>query len=303
MPIKVFDGLPAARQAGVCFSPDESLIVTGEYSSGRALCTAWSYDCMGSCTHTWPWTSVLHDAGTEAARDGTGAALYFFDRQRNELVRRVGMDASVSALLWHERLNQIFVGTGVQCRTGIARHLASMHAASSTFSHAAALVQATGRSAGPRFCMILPTASAACYYQPHAHLAQRTHLTSRQGSPQRMTTCSKRTVSFTAIDLGYMSHLGCSVLQLPLVIKTPHALPMYREDQGKGRKRPHEREADEAVRTRRPDPGGGIAGLGLGKGGKLGATGGTLLTQYILQNQVGRCTVGGLHVFSLESGL
>ena len=31
-PIKVFDGLPAARQAGVCFSPDESLIVTGEFS-------------------------------------------------------------------------------------------------------------------------------------------------------------------------------------------------------------------------------------------------------------------------------
>lgn len=30
LPVKVFDGLPAARQAGVCFSPDESLIVTGE---------------------------------------------------------------------------------------------------------------------------------------------------------------------------------------------------------------------------------------------------------------------------------
>ena len=76
------------------------------------------------------------------------------------------------------------------------------------------------------------------------------------------------------------------VSQLPLVIKTPHALPMYRDDQGKGRKRPYEREADEAIRTKRPDPGGGLPGLGLGKGGKLGATGGTLLTQYILQNQV-----------------
>ena len=36
LPIKVFDGLPAARQAGVCFSPDESLIVTGEYSMNSA---------------------------------------------------------------------------------------------------------------------------------------------------------------------------------------------------------------------------------------------------------------------------
>ena len=90
-------------------------------------------------------------------------------------------------------------------------------------------------------------------------------------------------------------------LQLPLVIKTPHALPMYRDDQGKGRKRPHEREAEEAVRTRRPDPGGGIAGLGVGKGGKLGATGGTLLTQYILQNQVSTIFQAvGLHEFLVQ---
>lgn len=75
-------------------------------------------------------------------------------------------------------------------------------------------------------------------------------------------------------------------MQLPLVIKNPHALPLYREDDGHSRKRPYERMADEAVRTRRPDPGAGVAGLGLGKGGKIGATGGTLLTQYILQNQV-----------------
>lgn len=36
----------------------------------------------------------------------------FFDRQRLEMVRRVEMGLSVSALLWHERINQIFVGTG-----------------------------------------------------------------------------------------------------------------------------------------------------------------------------------------------
>ncbi len=36
----------------------------------------------------------------------------FFDRQRLEMVRRVEMGPSVSALLWHDRINQIFVGTG-----------------------------------------------------------------------------------------------------------------------------------------------------------------------------------------------
>lgn len=72
--------------------------------------------------------------------------------------------------------------------------------------------------------------------------------------------------------------------QLPLVIKNPHALPMYREDDNRGRKRPHELAADEAVRTKRPDPGQGVAGKGTG--GKVGSTGGTILTQYILKNQV-----------------
>jgi hypothetical protein len=35
-----------------------------------------------------------------------------FDKQRLELVRRVEMGSTVAALLWHERLNQIIVGTG-----------------------------------------------------------------------------------------------------------------------------------------------------------------------------------------------
>ena len=90
---------------------------------------------MSNCRRTW--TSVLPGAGTEAARDGTGAALYFFDRQRNELVRRVGMDSSVSALLWHERLNQIFVGTGVQRRTKTCKPVERMLAACSIVIHAA----------------------------------------------------------------------------------------------------------------------------------------------------------------------
>ena len=79
--------------------------------------------------------------------------------------------------------------------------------------------------------------------------------------------------------------------QLPLVIKNPHALPMYREDDGASRKRPYERAADEAIRTKRPEfgSGAGVGSLAKGKGGKVGTTGGTLLTQYILKNQVRLC--------------
>jgi hypothetical protein len=59
---------------------------------------------------------------------------------------------------------------------------------------------------------------------------------------------------------------------------------MFRDDDAK-RKRPFERMRERAVKTKRPDPGNAVAN-GLGKQGRIGATGGTLLTQYILKNQV-----------------
>ena len=55
--------------------------------------------------------------GTSADRKGQGGALVFVDRQSLEVVRRVSMPASVVALHWHERLNQIFVGTGASAWT------------------------------------------------------------------------------------------------------------------------------------------------------------------------------------------
>lgn len=36
----------------------------------------------------------------------------FFDRQKMQLIRKVGMPGSVSALHWHSRLNQILAGIG-----------------------------------------------------------------------------------------------------------------------------------------------------------------------------------------------
>jgi hypothetical protein len=79
-PLRVVEGLPTScPQAGLVFSPDESLIVTS-----------------------------LSDA-----RDGASGALAFFETSTFKLVRRLGVPSgAAAALAWHPRLNQIFVGAG-----------------------------------------------------------------------------------------------------------------------------------------------------------------------------------------------
>ena len=62
---------------------------------------------------------------------------------------------------------------------------------------------------------------------------------------------------------------------------------MFREPRGSG-KRKRERDRMDAVATQRPDPGAATT-LKPGSGGRIGSTGGTLLTQYILKNQVSSC--------------
>ena len=74
-------------------------------------------------------------------------------------------------------------------------------------------------------------------------------------------------------------------VQAPLVIHTPHALPMFREDKLKRSR--HLDDRTRVAKAMRPDPG-PAAASGPGKGGLIGTTGGTLLTQYILKNQVSR---------------
>ncbi len=74
------------------------------------------------------------------------------------------------------------------------------------------------------------------------------------------------------------------MVQAPLVIHTPHALPLFREDKPGG-KRKREKDRMDPVKSRAPERG-SAADLGVGTGGKIGVTGGTLLTQYILKNQV-----------------
>lgn len=69
-------------------------------------------------------------------------------------------------------------------------------------------------------------------------------------------------------------------LGLSLAIKTPHALPMFREDAG--RKRGREKARHDALKSRKPDPG---ATAGMGRAGRIGSTGGTLLTQHLLKTR------------------
>ncbi|XP_024370422.1 uncharacterized protein [Physcomitrium patens] len=87
-PLKTFGDLPNSyAQTTVSFSPDERLIMTG----------------------------------TSTEKEGNkGGLLVFFDRQRLEFVRRVGVsaDQSVVCSLWHPKLNQIFATTGDKKRGG-----------------------------------------------------------------------------------------------------------------------------------------------------------------------------------------
>ena len=78
-PLNTFEDLPNLMSTTqVCFGPDDKLAVTGT-----------SADCSGQ-----------------------GASLVFIDLGNQSVIRRVGMPASVVAVQWHQRLNQIFVGTG-----------------------------------------------------------------------------------------------------------------------------------------------------------------------------------------------
>ena len=79
-PLLAVEGLPAScPQAGLTWSPDESLLVTA----------------------------------LSEAREGAAGGLAFFEARTLRLVRRLGVPAgAAAALLWHPRLNQILLGAG-----------------------------------------------------------------------------------------------------------------------------------------------------------------------------------------------
>lgn len=72
-------------------------------------------------------------------------------------------------------------------------------------------------------------------------------------------------------------------VQAPLVIHNPHALPLFREPRGS--KRHLDGKPKDAALRFKPDTGSATL-QGTGTGGRIGATGGTLLTQYVLKNHV-----------------
>ncbi|KAG2434016.1 hypothetical protein HYH02_012476 [Chlamydomonas schloesseri] len=189
-PLKVHGGLPAPyAQTRAIFSPDESVILTGTGSSGP---------------------------GAGGADGGSEGSVAFFSKSTHELIRKVGMPGNVTALNWHHRLNQIFVGIG-------NRKSGETHALYDLIRSERGVLGAASRR---------PRAANPLDFTP------------------------------------------------PVLIKTPHALPMYREDPVKKRKA-----EKEAQRARRPDL--GMIATGRGKGGKLGSTGGTLLTQHLLKQRGG----------------
>lgn len=73
-------------------------------------------------------------------------------------------------------------------------------------------------------------------------------------------------------------------VQAPLVIHNPHALPLFREE--RVNKRHLDGRSKDAHERTKPDLG-TTALKGTGTGGEIGSTGGTLLTQFVLKNQVG----------------
>jgi hypothetical protein len=90
--------------------------------------------------------------------------------------------------------------------------------------------------------------------------------------PYQAPTCN-RDIRRHAAECISLTHVLC-----PPQILAPHALPMYREAQPH-KKRKLDKEAREA---RKPDLG---AAAGVGKQGRIGTTGGTLLTQHLMKQK------------------
>uniref|UniRef100_A0A7S3R0D4 Uncharacterized protein n=1 Tax=Dunaliella tertiolecta TaxID=3047 RepID=A0A7S3R0D4_DUNTE len=181
-PVHSWDDLPCAYNNTKCiFSPDDQLILTGMSMGGK----------------------------------DEGGAVVFIDKRKHDIIRKVGVPGNATALGWHHRLNQIFVGVGNR-RAGSCQALYS-----TTFSERGVML---GAARAPR-------------------------------KPSEFD------------------------FQPPLIIKNPHALPMYKEETQKKRRRV---EQAEAAKARIPDVG---TAAGVGKQGRIVPAGKTLLTQHLMKQR------------------
>lgn len=182
-PLKVFEDLPNNyAQTNIAFSPDEQLFLTG--------------------------TSVERESTT-------GGLLCFYDREKLELVSRVGISPACSVVqcAWHPKLNQIFATAG-------------------------------DKSQGGTHILYDPT------------LSERGAL-----------VCVARAPRKKSVD----------DFEVPLVIHNPHALPLFRDQPS--RKRQREKILKDPIKSHKPE----VPMTGPGHGGRVGASKGSLLTQYLLK--------------------
>lgn len=182
-PLKVFEDLPNNyAQTNVAFSPDEQLFLTG--------------------------TSVERESTT-------GGLLCFYDREKLELVSRVGISPACSVVqcAWHPKLNQIFATAGDKSQGGT--HI---------------------------------------LYDPR--LSERGAL-----------VCVARAPRKKSVD----------DFEVAPVIHNPHALPLFRDQPS--RKRQREKLLKDPIKSHKPE----VPVTGPGHGGRVGASKGSLLTQYLLK--------------------
>lgn len=147
--------------------------------------------------------------------------MLFIKSDTLEIIRDLHLEETVVPVIWHPKLNQIFIGTGSR-KSGLTRIL----------------------------------------YHPDR---------SEKGA---LLCVSREPRKKSPLDF-----------EPPIAIHTPHALPLFRESRNPKRQR--EKEYEQKLKAMRPQPSTDTGKeLGVGKGGVLGATRGSLLTQYLLKTKV-----------------
>lgn len=145
-----------------------------------------------------------------------GGAVVFFDRQRLQMIRKVGMPGSVSALLWHSRLNQIFAGVGDR-KSGACRVLYD-----TAFSERG-VMQARWDSV---FCFVY---ALSCKWRQQ-RTASEFDLPSVDDRSALPAFCFNRFNFLPTQAVGRQPRKASEFdLELPMVIKNPHSLPLFRE--------------------------------------------------------------------------